>query len=148
MFMEGTRQQLGHPGPMHPGAAMVAIQEEVPVVPAGIDTFGWGLRNRRTCCVVWGEPIRLYLHRTGKGYKEGAALLEEEVVRLWRVAAQAVADGFPRELADGSRRNRAIRARDFFAHPELLPWPEEDWAAGPLGPVFRAARAHRHLTAP
>jgi len=92
MFMEGTRQQLAHPGPMHPGAAMVAIQEEVPVVPAGIDTFGWGLRNRRTCCVVWGEPIRLDLPRTGKGYKEGAALLEEEVVRLWRVAAQAVAE--------------------------------------------------------
>ncbi len=33
IFMEGTRQQLGYPGPMHPGAAMIAIQEAVPVIP-------------------------------------------------------------------------------------------------------------------
>jgi hypothetical protein len=149
MFMEGTRQQLGYPGPMHAGAAMVAIQEEVPVVPCGIDTFGWVLGNRRACCVVWGEPIRLDLSRTGKGYKEGAALLEAEVVRLWRMAAQAVADGFPRQLPDGARRARPIRSRDFIGHPELPTWPDEDWAAGPLGPVFKVSRnSHRQLTAP
>jgi 1-acyl-sn-glycerol-3-phosphate acyltransferase len=148
MFMEGTRQQFGYPGAMHPGAAMVAIQEDVPVVPAGIDTFGWNMRNRRTCCVVWGEPFRLDLPRTGKGYKEGAAVLEEEVVRLWRMAAQAVADGFPVEIAGGLRRERPIRPRDMIAHPELPPWPEEDWAAGPLGPVYRSPRnPHRSLTA-
>jgi 1-acyl-sn-glycerol-3-phosphate acyltransferase len=149
MFMEGTRQQLGYPGPMHPGAAMVAIQEEVPVVPCGIDTFGWNLRNRRPCCLVWGEPIRLDLPRTGKGYKEGAALLEEEVVRLWRMAAQAVSDGFPRTLADGSRRARAIRSADCFVYPELATWPVEDWAAEPLGPVYKASRkSHTSLIAP
>jgi 1-acyl-sn-glycerol-3-phosphate acyltransferase len=148
MFMEGTRQHFGYPGPMHPGAAMVAIQEEVTVVPCGIDTFGWNLRNRRPCCVVWGEPIRLDLPRTGKGYKEGAALLAEEVVRLWRMAAQAASDGFPRQLADGSRRARAIRSGDFIAHPELATWPEEDWAAGPLGPVYKASRNYKSLTAP
>ena len=87
MFTEGTRQQLGYPGPMHPGAAMIAIQEDVPVVPCGLDTFRWSLANRRPCCVVWGEPMRLDLPRTGKGYKEGAALLGEEVTRLWRLAA-------------------------------------------------------------
>jgi len=92
--------------------------------------------------------MRLDLPRTGKGYKEGAALLEEEVVRLWRIAAQAVADGFPRELPDGSRRDRAIRARDFIAHPELPAWPEEDWAAGPLGPVYKASRNYTHMTSP
>ena len=148
MFMEGTRQQLGYPGPMHPGAAMVAIQEDVPVVPCGIDTFGWTLGNRRPCCVVWGEPIRLDLPRTGKGYKEGAALLGDEVVRLWRMAAQAAFDGFPHALADGSRRARAIRSQDFLAYPELTAWPEEDWAAGPLGPVYKASRNYKSVTAP
>ena len=33
VFAEGTRQQFGYPGPMHPGAAMIAIQEGVPIVP-------------------------------------------------------------------------------------------------------------------
>ena len=36
MFVEGTRQRGGRPGEAKPGAAMVAIQEGVPVVPAAI----------------------------------------------------------------------------------------------------------------
>src|SRR5262249_30794031 len=39
MFMEGTRQRFGYPGPVHPGAAMLAIREGVPVIPCGLDTF-------------------------------------------------------------------------------------------------------------
>jgi 1-acyl-sn-glycerol-3-phosphate acyltransferase len=149
MFAEGTRQQFGYPGPMHPGAAMVAIQEDVPIVPCGIDTFGWSLRNRRTCCVVWGEPIRLDLPRTGKGYKEGAAVVEELVTGLWRTAAQATTDGFPATLPDGSRRARNYPSRDTIWYPELRAWPEDEWAAGPLGPVYRSSRnSHRSLTAP
>jgi 1-acyl-sn-glycerol-3-phosphate acyltransferase len=149
MFAEGTRQQFGYPGPMHPGAAMVAIQEDVPIVPGGIDTFGWSLRNRRICCVVWGEPIRLDLPRTGKGYKEGAAVVEELVTALWRTAAQAAADGFPATLPDGSRRARTIRSRDTICHPELPAWPEDEWAAGPLGPVYRRSQnSHTSLSAP
>ena len=140
MFMEGTRQMLGYPGPMHPGAAMVAIQEDVPVVPCGLDTFGWSLKNRRPSCVVWGEPMRLDLPRTGKGYKEGAALVEEEIVRLWRSAAQAIADGFPLELPDGSRRARASASRHEIRCPDLPTWPDDEWAAGPLGPVFKRPR--------
>lgn len=140
MFTEGTRQQLGYPGPMHAGAAMVAIQEDVPIVPCGLDTFGWSLKNRRTCCVVWGDPIRLELPRTGKGYKEGGAIVEELITGLWRKAAQATADGFPETLADGSRRARTVGHRAFISHPELETWPEDDWAAGPLGPVYRASQ--------
>jgi 1-acyl-sn-glycerol-3-phosphate acyltransferase len=147
MFMEGTRQQLGYPGPMHPGAAMVAIQEEVPVVPCGLDTFGWSPVNRRPCCVVWGEPIRLDLPRTGKGYKEGTVLLSEQVIRLWRMAAQAAADGFPPELPNGMRRKRPLSARDAISLPELPTWPDEDWAAAPLGPVYKRSRdSHESLT--
>ena len=115
VFAEGTRQQFGHPGPMHPGAAMIAIQEGVPIVPCGIDTFGWTPKNRRPCCVVWGDPIELDLPRNGKGYKEGTAIVEEQVHSLWRQAAQAIADGFPEALPDGAptvaagHRSRADR---------------------------------------
>ncbi len=144
MFMEGTRQQLGYPGPAHPGAVMVAMQEGVPIVPCGIDTFRWSPRNRRPCCIVWGDPIRLDgLPRTGKGYKQGAAILEGELARLWRLAAQAVADGFPEVLADGARRSKPWRASDTIVYSELPAWPAEPWAEGPLGPVYRLSRARR-----
>ena len=95
---------------------MVAIQEEVPVMPCGLDTFRWSLRNRRPCCRVWGEPVRLDLPRTGKGYKEGAALLGEEVTRLWRLAATASAEGFPAELDDG-----AVGAEPLVRTPSATP---------------------------
>ena len=144
VFMEGTRQQLGHPGPMHSGAAMIAIQEDVPVIPCGLDTFNWSLKNRRPCCAVWGEPVRLDLPRTGKGYKEGAAFLEEEIVKLWRIAAQAVEDGFPVEIAPGLRRRRAIGTRGSIQLPELSTWPTDDWAEGPLGPVYKPSRNSHH----
>jgi 1-acyl-sn-glycerol-3-phosphate acyltransferase len=36
LFVEGTRQRTGRPGEAKPGAAMVAIQESVPVLPAAI----------------------------------------------------------------------------------------------------------------
>ena len=77
------------------------------------------------------------LPRNGKGYKEGAALVEEEVVRLWRVAAQAIADGFPAELPDGSRRARASASNDIYDDPELPNWPGDEWAEGPLGRCTR-----------
>jgi 1-acyl-sn-glycerol-3-phosphate acyltransferase len=139
MFMEGTRQKLGYPGPVHPGAAMIAIQEGVPVIPCGIDSFGWTPRNRRPSAVVWGKPLSLEgLPRSGSGYKEGAALIEAELVRLWREAAQAVADEFPLQLPDGSRRAGPVlpwTAND--QDMQLAGWPTEPWARGPLGPVYR-----------
>src|SRR5439155_6031298 len=36
VFAEGTRQRAGVPGHVQPGAAMVAIQEDVPVVCAAV----------------------------------------------------------------------------------------------------------------
>jgi 1-acyl-sn-glycerol-3-phosphate acyltransferase len=140
VFTEGTRQRFGHPGPMHAGAAMLAIQEGVPVVPAGLDTFGWTPTNRRPSCIVWGEPVELDLPRNGKGYKEGSAIVQELVTGLWRVAAQAAADGFPKTLPGGLRRTRTVPPRKAFIHPELANWPDADWAAEPLGPVYRPGR--------
>jgi 1-acyl-sn-glycerol-3-phosphate acyltransferase len=106
VHVEGTRQPFGHPGPLHPGALMVAIQEGVPVIPLGLDTFGWSPRNRRKCAVVWGEPMRVDdLPRNRKGYAEGSERVGAEIVRLWRLAAEAAAAGLPRELPDGARRS-------------------------------------------
>ena len=95
------------------------------------------MKNRRRCSLVWGEPITLDLPRTGRGYKEGAAVVEQLVIRLWRRAAQATADGFPEVLPDGLRRAGFVKPKDFLWYPDLATWPEDDWAAGPLGPVYR-----------
>jgi 1-acyl-sn-glycerol-3-phosphate acyltransferase len=105
LFVEGTRQKFGHPGEVLPGAMMIALQEGVPVVPAGIYSFGWTRKNRMPCAVVWGEPIDLGgLPRTGRGYKQAADVVGKEILRLWRAAGEAIAAGFPLELPDGSRR--------------------------------------------
>lgn len=104
IHVEGTRQRFGHPGPIHPGGLMIAMQERVPVIPLGLDTFRWSLRNRRPCAIVWGDPLRLDdLPRNRKGYAEAAERVGEEIVRLWRRAVAACEAGLPPEL-DGSPR--------------------------------------------
>ena len=139
MFMEGTRQKFGYPGPAHSGAAMVAMQECVPVIPCAIDAFGWSLQNRRPFAVAFGKPLDLTgFPRNGRGYKEGAGVVEAELLRLWRQAAQAVADGLPDALRDGTPREPEVRLRD-FERPDGRPgWPTEDWAQEPLGPLYKA----------
>ena len=105
VFVEGTRQKFGYPGEVLPGAMMIALQEGVPIVPAGIYSFGWTRNNRQPCAIVWGDPIELSrLTRSGRGYRQAAEIVGDEIRRLWRVAGEAVAAGFPVELPDGSRR--------------------------------------------
>jgi 1-acyl-sn-glycerol-3-phosphate acyltransferase len=86
MFVEGTRQRSGVPGEAKPGAAMVALQEGVPVVPAAIHgSQYWRLGNFHPVSIAWGEPMELAgLPRSGKGYREATALIQDEVHRLWR----------------------------------------------------------------
>jgi 1-acyl-sn-glycerol-3-phosphate acyltransferase len=106
VHLEGTRQRFGHPGVMQPGGLMIAMQEGVPVIPCGLDTFGWSPLNRRKCAVVWGEPMRLDdLPRNRKGYAEAGERVGAEIVRLWRLAVEASAAGLPPALPDGSRRS-------------------------------------------
>ncbi|MDX6506559.1 MAG: 1-acyl-sn-glycerol-3-phosphate acyltransferase [Gaiellaceae bacterium] len=106
VHVEGTRQRFGHPGEIQPGALMIAMQEGAPVIPCGLDTFGWSPTNRRKCAVVWGEPMRVDdLPRNRKGYAEAADRVGAEIVRLWRLAAEASAAGLPPELPDGARRS-------------------------------------------
>jgi 1-acyl-sn-glycerol-3-phosphate acyltransferase len=107
VHLEGTRQRFGHPGPMLPGGLMIAMQEGAPVIPCGIDTFGWSPTNRRPCALVWGEPISLDdLPRNRKGYAEAAERVGAEIVSLWRQAAEAAAAGLPSQLPDGTRSFR------------------------------------------
>ena len=106
VHVEGTRQRFGHPGPLHPGGLMIAMQESAPVIPLGLDTFHWSVRNRRLCAVVWGEPMSLDdLPRNRKGYAEAADRVGAEIVRLWRQAVAACVAGLPPELPDGARRS-------------------------------------------
>ena len=85
MFVEGTRQRSGEPGEAKPGAAMVAVQEGVPVVPAAVyGSFEWRLGSFRPVSVAWGEPMRFdHLPRNGRGYREATAEVQDEIRRLW-----------------------------------------------------------------
>ena len=113
VHLEGTRQRFGHPGPVHTGGLMIAMQEGVPVVPCGLDTFRWSPTNRRLCAVVWGEPIDLSeLPRNRTGYAKAAEIVRSEMVRLWRQAAEAAAAGLPPELSDGTRRHGPFTGGD------------------------------------
>jgi len=85
IFAEGTRQKAGVPGPVQPGAAMVALQEDVPVVCAAIHgSQSWKPGNFAPVSVAWGEPMRFEgLPGGAKGYREASALIEAELHRLW-----------------------------------------------------------------
>ena len=112
VHVEGTRQRLGYPGPLHTGGLMIAMQEGAPVVPLGLDTFGWSPTNRRRCALVFGEPLDLtHLPRNRVGYAEAARIVEQELIRLWRLAAEAAARALPPELPDGTRRSGRVSPR-------------------------------------
>jgi 1-acyl-sn-glycerol-3-phosphate acyltransferase len=100
MFAEGTRQRTGVPGPVQPGAAMVALQENAPVVPVAIHgTQHWTPRNRAPCSVAYGNPISFDgLPRGGKGYREASDRIEQEIRRLWDWLVEIHAQGRPKGL--------------------------------------------------
>jgi 1-acyl-sn-glycerol-3-phosphate acyltransferase len=98
LFVEGTRQRSGVPGEVKPGAGMVAVQEQVPVVPAAIHgSQDWRLGNFHPVSVAWGEPITFdALPRNAKGYREASAAIQAEIRRLWEFLVDAHALGRPR----------------------------------------------------
>ncbi len=98
VFVEGTRQRSGAPGAAQPGAAMVALQEEVPVVPVGIyGTQFWRLGNFAPCSIAIGEPVRFDdLPKNGRGYKEATAEIERRIRMLYDWLADVHARGRPR----------------------------------------------------
>ena len=77
------------------------------------------------------------------------------VVALIRIAAHANGDSFteerlprnceitaffdlPDRLRDGTLREPPPRLRDIEPDGEGRPWPNEPWAEGPLGPLYKA----------
>jgi len=98
LFVEGTRQRSGRPGKAQPGAAMVAIQEEVPVVPVAVyGTQFWRPGNFAPCSVAWGQPIDFAgLPKNGRGYREATAEIEHAILRLWQWLEDLHAKGRPK----------------------------------------------------
>jgi 1-acyl-sn-glycerol-3-phosphate acyltransferase len=97
MFPEGTRQARV-PGEVKPGAAMVAIQEGVPVVCGAIHgTQGWRLGSFNPVSIAFGEPLDLSGHaRNSKGYRDGSAEIQREIRRLFDFLVHAHELGRPR----------------------------------------------------
>jgi 1-acyl-sn-glycerol-3-phosphate acyltransferase len=97
MFVEGTRQRSGVPGEAKPGAAMVAIQEGVPIVPAavhGSQVWRW---NFKPVSVAFGEPMRFDEYpRNSQGYRQVSDEVMEEIRRLWRFLVEMHELGRPR----------------------------------------------------
>jgi 1-acyl-sn-glycerol-3-phosphate acyltransferase len=99
MFVEGTRQRSGRPGRVQPGAAMAAINEQVPVIPVAIHgSQDWRLGNFAPVSVAWGEPMTFEgLPRGGKGYREASLEIEREIQKLWQWLVDVHELGRPRE---------------------------------------------------
>jgi 1-acyl-sn-glycerol-3-phosphate acyltransferase len=85
LFVEGTRQRGGVPGDIQPGAAMVAIQEGVPIIPAAIHgSQTWRFGNFHPVSLAWGAPMVFDgLPKGGKGYKEASVHVQAEIRRLF-----------------------------------------------------------------
>ena len=100
VFVEGTRQKSGVVGTAQPGAAMVALQEDVPVVPIGIyGTQLWKLTNLAPCSLAFGEPLRFDdLPKNGRGYKEATIEIERRINVLFDWLADVHKQGRPKGL--------------------------------------------------
>ena len=99
MFVEGTRQKSGVPGKAQPGAAMVALNESVPIVPAAIHgSQRWKIGNFAPVSVAWGEPMSFDgLPRGGRGYKEASVEVERKLNELWQWLVDIHELGRPRD---------------------------------------------------
>ena len=100
LFAEGSRQREGVPGDVMPGAAMVALQERVPVVAAAIHgTQFWKPGNFAPCSIAVGEPFMLDgLPKGGRGYKEGSLEIERRIRVLFDWLAEVHSRGRPKGL--------------------------------------------------
>ena len=100
LFVEGTRQRSGVPGQAQPGAAMVALQEDVPVQPVAVyGTQFWRIGNFAPCSIAFGEPIRFEgLQKGSRGYREATAEIERCIHGLIAWLADVHAQGRPRGL--------------------------------------------------
>jgi len=97
MFPEGTRQER-EPGPVLPGAALIAVQEQVPVVCGAIHgSQDWRFGNWHPVSIAFGKPLDLSGHsRNSQGYRAASAELQQELRRLWEFLVTTHEQGRPR----------------------------------------------------
>lgn len=103
MFAEGTRQKSGVPGSVQPGAAMVAINESVPLIPVALHgSQRWRPGNFAPVSLAWGEPMRFEgLPPGGRGYKEASLEIERKIYELWQWLVEMHALGRPPGVPPG-----------------------------------------------
>jgi 1-acyl-sn-glycerol-3-phosphate acyltransferase len=109
VFVEGTRQRSGVPGHVQPGAAMAAIQGDVPVICAAIHgSQEWWPINFAPVSIAWSEPMRFDgFPRGAKGYREASQQIEDELNRLWRWLVDLHEAGRPRFAVPPTREDAA-----------------------------------------
>ena len=97
MFPEGTRQER-EPGPVLPGAALIAVQEQVPVVCGAIHgSQDWRFGNWHPVSIAFGKPLDLSGHsRNSQGYRAASAEIQQELRRLWEFLVTTHEQGRPR----------------------------------------------------
>ena len=83
---------------MLPGAAMIAVQEQVPVVCGAIQgSQDWRLGNFHPVSIAFGAPFELSGHpRNSKGYRAAAEEIQRELRRLWEFLVTTEEQGRPR----------------------------------------------------
>jgi 1-acyl-sn-glycerol-3-phosphate acyltransferase len=97
MFPEGTRQE-SEPGEVRSGAAMIAVQEQVPVVCAAVEgTERWRFGNFEPVSIAFGEPFDVSAHpRNSRGYRAASVEIQAEIRRLWEFLVSTQEHGRPR----------------------------------------------------
>ena len=105
VFVEGARQRSAEMGDAMPGAAVLALRAGVPVVPCGVDTFGWSKRRRRPCVAVFGLPVSLEDVPPGRdGVEFATARIAGAIDEARRAAVAGNEAGRPARLPDGALR--------------------------------------------
>jgi 1-acyl-sn-glycerol-3-phosphate acyltransferase len=113
VFCEGTRQPSEAIGRVQPGAALIALAEGAPIVPAVIQgTIFIKQSLRHPVTVMFGPPLAVaQTAQRGQAYRDAVlattAELQRELERLQRRAQAAIAAGRPRDLASSDARGES-----------------------------------------
>jgi 1-acyl-sn-glycerol-3-phosphate acyltransferase len=97
MFPEGTRQK-SEPGQVLSGAALIAVQEQVPIVCGAIEgSQRWRVGNFEPVSIAFGEPLDVSGHpRNSNGYRAASQEIQAELRRLWEFLVTTQEQGRPR----------------------------------------------------
>jgi 1-acyl-sn-glycerol-3-phosphate acyltransferase len=131
IFPEGTRSQDGWVGRFRMGAAYLACEHGVPVVPvAHRGTFaamprgqGWPSRGRRQLTVRFGEPLRPEPGESARTFAPKvrdavAALLDEDSSTWWEARRRAASGLTPDPSGPDVARWRRVWAQSASPDPE------------------------------